>query len=426
MKKAKRIKLNDRTSENDIKYKGVLSYRHIRIIGWLCLIVSQVSTILALAGNIDPGFKQSAQTAITVLSVFGSLPIPLFLLANFSNILRNKENWRSLFILYGGGALGMYLLGNFVVFHYGYRFINAFINTATWGDAATLFGALLPALGKTGYTFNIFIDMLMCTLLFFFMNYNPKKVFTGKNVIWFRLLFILPVAYEVAGIVIKFLLGINRITIPSYVFFLLPSKPPLIFLAFVIIVLALKIGEIKFKKRHNGSEEEYQNHVATNAHSLKVSIIISIIFAIMAFLDVIVTIGIVLESLFYAQAATTVEEEMQLIAMTRINAWSGAGFGGAFSLLLIIPLVLLFSYNKTHKNTKIDTLLPIAGIGLIALLYLEGIFQVIIINAPLVIERLKNWLSSLLGGGEETPEGGETARTIAQKASDLIEMIRPK
>ena len=115
MEKTKRIRLNDRTLDNDIKYKGFLSYRHLRIIGWLCLAAAQLSTIFALASLIDPSFGQSFQNIKTILSFVGALPVPLFLLANFSNILRKKNDYRSLFILYGGGALGMYLFANFIV-----------------------------------------------------------------------------------------------------------------------------------------------------------------------------------------------------------------------------------------------------------------------------------------------------------------------
>ena len=186
MKKKKRIGLNDRTLENDIKYEGFLSYRHLRIIAWICLIIAQIGTVISIAGKLNPPFNQDSQTWQTVCTYFAAIPVPLFLLANFVNILKNRNHYRSLFILYGGGALGLYVLANLIVFHYGHRFINSFGFGFSWGDTARLFGNLLPALGRTGYVFNIFIDLLLCTLLFFFMNYQPKRVFTGKKIIIFR------------------------------------------------------------------------------------------------------------------------------------------------------------------------------------------------------------------------------------------------
>ena len=46
-------------------------------------------------------------------------------------------------------------------------------------------------------------------------------------------------------------------------------------------------------------------------------------------------------------------------------------------LLAIIPLVLLFDYKKTYKNNMIDIVIPIAGVAMVVLVYLEGGFQII-------------------------------------------------
>lgn len=38
------------------------------------------------------------------------------------------------------------------------------------------------AKSSTGFiSFNIFIDLTLCTLVMFFINYNPKKYFQGKK-----------------------------------------------------------------------------------------------------------------------------------------------------------------------------------------------------------------------------------------------------
>ena len=309
---------------------------------------------------------------------------------------KNKNNYKAVFKIYGLGALGLYLAGNFVVFHFGYRFMKSFMGEYSWGETARLFGQLLPNLGSVGYTFNIFIDLLLCTLLFFFMTYEPKKVFTGKKIILFRLLVLIPIALEIVGIIIKYCLVTNKLTIPSYIFFLLPSKPPLIFLAFVVIVFALKIGAAKFKKHHPEEENLYQEHISTNAHSLKTSIIISTIFLVMAILDFVVMIIIMMRAYVMACAATEVEEEIELIATSNFNSWLSIGFGGAVSLLPVIPIVMFFDYKKEHQNKKVDSLLPLIGIGLIAIVYVEGIFEIIINNIPSIIEKIKEIFSMFM------------------------------
>jgi hypothetical protein len=45
--------------------------------------------------------------------------------------------------------------------------------------------------------------------------------------------------------------------------------------------------------------------------------------------------------------------------------------------ILIIPLLLLFSYTRKHKETLIDAMIPLAGIALIIMIYLEGGYELI-------------------------------------------------
>jgi hypothetical protein len=53
------------------------------------------------------------------------------------------------------------------------------------------------------------------------------------------------------------------------------------------------------------------------------------------------------------------------------------GFGGSISLIFLAPLVLLFSYTRRPKYPMLDLLIPVAGIALILLVYLEGTHQLL-------------------------------------------------
>ena len=53
--------------------------------------------------------------------------------------------------------------------------------------------------------------------------------------------------------------------------------------------------------------------------------------------------------------------------------------------------MLLFSYTRTYKNKMLDTFIPFAGIILIALVYLEGGYQ--------LLRMVPNMLSSMEPGG---------------------------
>ena len=63
------------------------------------------------------------------------------------------------------------------------------------------------------------------------------------------------------------------------------------------------------------------------------------------------------------------------------------GFGRSATLLLISPLMLLFSYTRTHKNRLLDSFIPIISIVIIVLVYLEGFFQ-FFQSIPIMIQNL--------------------------------------
>ncbi len=404
-----RVKWRDRTPENDIKYGGSLSYRHLRIIAWFCLVVAQVAVILKLEVKLAPDTAKIIEGWNFALTIIGGLPVPLFLLANLSTILQKRGNFKALFIKFGALALGLYILANFVVFHYGFRTMHALDNTTTWADAARVFGELLPLFGKTGYTLNIFIDMLLVVLMFYFANYQPNaKIFQGKRIALFRALIILPIAYEVVAIFIKYHISMGNFILPSPVFFLLPSKPPLIFGAFVVIVVALKLSEVAYLRRKGNTKEKFEAHLTTRAHSLKISIGISVVFAIFAILDLALLLGLSVSTVYkYQEIYKNIytEEQIEMLISYRIYVFEAIGFGGSTGLILIIPLVLLFSYTKTHKNPKIDILIPIGGIALIAIVLLEGTFQVLTLNLASFMDKLRQFINDAAkeDGGGTTP-----------------------
>ena len=377
----------------DISFRGFFSYRHVRILGWIFLVLAQVGAILAINIKINPDSLKLIEPWKNVLSFLGNFPIPLFMLANFSAILQKRGNYKSMFLLYGGAALGCYLLSNFLVFHYGFRFMNRIEFVHNWHEVSELFGSLLPNLGRSAYTLNIFIDLLLCSLLFFFATYEPKTVFTGKKVLIFRAMMFIPIAYEIAAIFVKYYIhrGFDPLVIPSYCFFLLPNKPPFIFLAFLALVVILEILMYRNKKKHNRTSEALAEYMKTNRHSLRVSFLISVIFFVVASIDIAIVLPLY---------------KLIELGQTGIDyeGLSGMGMGGSIALVLIIPVVLLFSYSKSHSNKIPDVIIPVLGIAFILLVYIEGLFEVLVGNLPLLFEKLQKWIEKLFPSGDE-PEG---------------------
>ena len=369
---------------NDIRYRGPLSYRHMMMLGWLCVFLSQVSLVLGLAGQFDASIAEASTGIVTIGTYAGSLFMPFLLLANFSKILSSKQNFKSLLLTYGGLSVTMGLALPLVYEHY------------VKGLAATA-GQLVPefegevllffreTVFKDGYiAYNLFIDLFLCTLFMFFLTYHFKRPIRRGWVIGFRMLAILPVAYELACIVLKTLCKNGNITLPMYASCFLSTKPPMTFAAFIALALFIKRRERIFLK--NGrTYEEYGHFLETNANSLHFSIHACVTFIIAAVLDmaifftfsVLMTAGDLLAAGEMADQVLENKEMLTDMAARTMSVAQAAGFGESLVLLFVAPFVLLFSYTRKHKDTKMDLLIPVIGIAAIAALYTEAVFRAI-------------------------------------------------
>lgn len=203
------------TAENDIKFRGPLSYRHLRIIAWVFLAIAQIGLLLKF--NITLG-KDPALFGRwpSFLSGFSSLMSPLFLIAAFSVVINAKDGYRRLIILYVGLSLMIFALFALVYLHY---IVGTVALTMGYAAAFQNMEILFHAITSNGFlAFNIFIDLLLCTLVTFFINYQPKKYFQGKKIYIFRALVALPLLYEIASIGLKIASSFNKISLPVLVY----------------------------------------------------------------------------------------------------------------------------------------------------------------------------------------------------------------
>ena len=368
--------------KHDIRYRGPLSYRHMMILGWLCVVLSQVSLILSTGGKLDPTVTKGLEGLIAVGKYAGSFFMPFLLLANFSRILSAKQQFKSLLLKFGGLSVAMGLALPVVYEHY----------ITGVADAAH---RLNPELGEqflafiqnqvfqNGYlAYNLFIDLFLCTLFMFFLTYHFKRPVSRGWVIGFRLLSILPVAYELTSIILKTLCKNGNITLPLYVSPFLTTKPPMMFAAFVALALFIKRRERIFL-RSGRSYEEYGHFLETNTNSLHFSVHACITFIVAAIIDMVILLAMTIALTTGDVMATgemtdqVLENEEMLTNMLQrtLSVAVAAGFGESLTLFLVAPLVLLYSYTRKHKNVSLDTLIPMIAIAAISLLYIEAIFQ---------------------------------------------------
>ena len=364
--------------DKDIKFRGPISYRYLRLIGWIAMALTFVSSMMGLAvtmksviGGAIPANFESLERVAGILSLFSALPLPLFLIANFAIILQSKNDYKKLIMGYLKLVLIIYVGFMFIYYHY-VVIILMRTQEISFLEARNLSIEIFTVLGKqNGMVVNVFVDLFCCVLILFFIDYVPKKHFQGKKLILFRLLALLPLLYEVGSAVMMGLLGMNAIN-PDFTFSLPPELLPLIgkkpigmIFAFVIICIYLKIRDTLYRKR-GGTREGYELYLRTNRNSFKFSAVMSTTFLVVAIIDLIVAIALILGLVGPNPTEEIIDKYFTLI--------EGFTIGKSVCLILVIPFALLFDYTKQHKNPKLDKLMPLIGVGLVLFSAIETLF----------------------------------------------------
>jgi len=378
-RKKKHKKISDITFENDIKYRGPFSYRWLRIFAWVAIVCTQAALILQLGMRVDAKIARDYVGLAAFLGIFGTVSVPLFLVANFAIIINAKNGYKRLLGAYAFMSLIIFAL--FMLIYQRYLLgIVGMLATEEGKSPQETFNGIFLAFSKSGFiAFNIFIDLFLCTLFTYFVNYTPKSVFVGKKLIIFRLFAIIPVLYEVASLTLKMLVAVKAdFILPLYVSPFLTTKPPLTFIVFVVLAFFIKGRERMFLKRGK-TQEEYGKFLKTNVNSLHFSIAASVCMAVAAILDIILY--------FIIGSALTIVGEDETVLRDGMEVAYQMGFGRSIPLLLVIPFIMLFSYTRTHKPSAIDMVIPNVGMVAFAICYVEGLYQ-LILRLPQIIDGL--------------------------------------
>ena len=373
MVKKRRLKLHEFTAENDIRYRGPLSYQGLQILGWLCIVLSIYVVFLVLSIVVNPDLQESNAAPIVILGVCSVMSLPFLLIANFARILNSTEGFKKQLIRNGSAALAIFLVTVIFFDRYVVGLISRFVS-----DPENVVPVLTEAFRrfqKNGFVcFNLFVDLFLCTLFMFFLTARPQRVFTGNKRYIFRAFAILPIAYEVASITLKGLSAAGEIMLPLWVYPLLTMKPPMSFLVFVIVALYIKWRELRFL-RNGKTHEDYQAFLQTNRNSLHFSIFLSVTMVVAAVLDYFIMYYLMSKAAPSVEALENASLEKAIEYATVAQA---IGFGSAsVPLLVAAPFILLFSYTRLPKNPRISILIPVIGIVLIILMVVEGSYQVL-------------------------------------------------
>ncbi len=395
---SRRVKFHEHGLHDDIKYKGVFSFQSFQVLGWICITVAVVMALMKVAVRVNPEDAQRFQGIADVISYIAEMSLPFLLMANFARILNNSEGYKKQLLRNGGAAAGIALV--FLIFFNRYIVGTVGLLLEDASDANNLVMTSFYGVNKRGFfAFNIFIDLLLCTLFMYFMNARPKRVFTGRKILIFRAFAILPVAYEVASLLLKGLSAAGQVRIPSWGFPLLSVKPPMTFIVFMMLAIYIKTREWRYC-RHGKTHEEYQEFLKTNRNAWNFSVFTAVILFVAGVIDLIIFIVMVLNQGGTAEGVNALVESETAIKNT--VAYS-VGFGKSLILMIFAPIVLLFNYTKIPKNKTVGMLIPVAGIALIALIVVQGAYQLISI-APIKkldgksLTEALNYIFGLLSG----------------------------
>lgn len=361
---AKRLKWNEVSLDDDIRYRGPISFQGFQALGWLCMVVEVALALLKFASKVVQPTAEMTKNVLPVLRTVSSLSLPFLLIANYSRILSNFEGYKKQLLRTGGSAAAIIGVSYLIYGRYLTGFFGLLFDEPGKGPA--VLEDLIHRAAQNGFVaYNIFIDLFLCALFMFFLNVRPKRVFTGKKVLILRFLSLLPVAYELASLWLKHLAASHQITLPFWAFPLLTVKPPMTFLLFMLLAIHLKARERRFCK--NGrTHEEYMTYLTTNRNSLHFSGYLIVLLILTAVLDI---LALVLFSAVSAVNAGASAE--QSVILEFVQSASAIGFGKSVPQLFLVPLMFLYSYSRVPKNKNLGTWIPVIGVGLMLFVVLE-------------------------------------------------------
>ena len=365
-KKRGRLRLHEASALNDIAYRGPLNYRFFQILGWLCIVVSQVVVMTSVGSRFSapPDWVTGTKS---FLSDLADMALPFLLIANFSLIMNGQKTFRTLLLKNFFAMSGLFAACTLMLGH----FITEALKLVSSDPSRVpdVIQTVFSYSAENGFLcFNIFVDLFLCTLVMYFLNARPKRFFTGRRIILFRLLVLLPVAYELLCMIVKIRTARHETLLSPYLYSLLTVKPPMTFVLFVILAAFIKTREIRFC-RQGRTHEEYLEFLKTNRNSLNFSVFLAVMLTAISLID------------FLAVSLLSARGDAGAARMDPV--FRALGFGESKFLFLLALPVLLFSYTRKPKRTGLGVAVPLAGFVLIILVYLQSVLQILhCVNLP--------------------------------------------
>ena len=361
-KRTWRLKRSAAAKHDDIRYLGPFSCRTFEILGWLCVALSVAVVVLAIITSVSSKAGAGQDIPRRILPYATQASALFLVIAGISRVMRSSDEYRQQLLTYLGVA-GIVAAGTALIFQ---RTVMTAINRLFLDPKQ-----VMPLVEKTFadfsgidfIAFNVFIDIFLCILLFFFVNVRPKHVFTGRWTLVLRACAALPVACAVACLCLKCRSVCNKTALPFWCFPILTVKPVTFYGLFLFLAIYVKRKEIQFC-RDGRTYEACQASLGTRRNSLRFGIVLAIALAVTAIVDNLLQYGAA-QLLLKSHAP----EGADALAWG-LQAAKRIGFGGDSLILLVAaPFMLLYSFNRVPKWRIFSVLAPLLAIALAILLW---------------------------------------------------------
>jgi hypothetical protein len=328
----------------DVKYKAPFSGKLLHVASYLLLIFSHFHLMSIFVQVLQYEDAPSWVSAMLQFSdIMKSASLPLLLLAAFNTIMNKSRDIRLFVIQYVACSLILFTIYLLAFYRYLVGFFSLLFDTPKAETAAGIFDFLITSIPKF-MNYNIFVDLANCSLFFFFIYYTPK-IKSKKFLIFFRSLCIIPILVVVGCCVFNYTVEFHEVAYPPAILFILPCRSPSMHLIFFLLALFIKYRYAIVAKLRG--EEYCSLYKGSNRDNLVFSLFCAATIIVVSLLD------------FLCSFSPT------MLAM---------GFGDSYTVAIVAPIVLLFAYNKPIKASPLDILIPLISFGVIAFIYVEGVF----------------------------------------------------
>ena len=297
--------------------------------------------------------------------------VPIFLLIGlFSTLVQERKSIFRIIIKYFIFTILFYLAEIIGYYFFLFPLIDA-LGESYLIDKTTLVIAeagVYSLLGIFG-NFNIFIDLFVCSLFFFFVVYVPKKGFFRKHFKLFRSLTVIPVLYLIASVIFTYLAK-TKIQIPLTILALFSSRGIYAHLFFWIITLYYKYRRVIYKNNPNNQDLEFKQYLKTGSSKLDFALVMGLAMLVICLFEKI-----------FAD-----------LTSQHVFNFSYVSLGRGIHLYCFVFLLLFFDFTKKPRFKFLKILYVIYYVILALVLF--GVYAVVIDYAMAVLKIISNAIGS--------------------------------